>query len=63
MRTFFESRTDLSPRYIEGTVPELEELFGSPVPELPEGHLVPEQGEALLVDLHPGLRTAFREVV
>ncbi len=63
MRTFFESRTDLSPRYIEGTGPELEELFGSPVPELPEGQLVPEQGEALLGDLHPGLRTAFREMV
>ena len=63
MRTFFESRTDLSPRYIEGTGPELEELFGSPVPELPEGQLAPEQGEALFVDLHPGLRTAFREMV
>jgi len=63
MRNFFESRTDLSPRYIEGTVPELEELFGSPMPELPEGHLAPEQGEALLGDLHPGLRTAFRELL
>ncbi len=63
MRTFFESRTDLSPRYIEGTVPEMEELFGSPVPELAEGHLAPEQGEALLVDLHPGLRSTFRELV
>ncbi len=63
MRTFFESRTDLSPRYIEGTVPELEELFGSPVPELPEGHLVSDQGEALLVDIHSGLRSACRELV
>ena len=63
MRTFFESRTDLSPRYIEGTVPELEELFGSPAPELPEGHLASSQGEALLGDLHPGLRTALRELV
>lgn len=63
MRTFFESRTDLSPRYIEGTVPELEELFGSPVPELPEGRVASEGGEALLVDLHPGVRTAFREMV
>lgn len=63
MRTFFEGRTDLSSRYIEGTVPELEELFGSPVPELPEGHLAHEQGEALLVDIHSGLRTACRELV
>jgi class 3 adenylate cyclase len=63
MRTFFEYRTDLAPRYIEGTVAELRDLFGSPVPELPEGPLTPEQGEALLVDLHPGLRTACRELV
>lgn len=63
MRTFFESRTELAPRYIEGTVPELEELFGSPIPELPEGHHAAEQGDALLVELHPGLRSVLRELV
>lgn len=63
MRTFFESRADLAPRFIEGTVQELEELFGSPLPELPEGQLVPGQSDALLVELHPGLRNAFRELV
>ena len=63
MRTLFESRTDLSLRYIEGTVPELDELFGSPLPELPVGDLTSGQGEAPLVDVHPGLRNAFREMV
>jgi len=63
MRTLFESRTDLSLRYIEGTVPELDELFGSPLPELPVGDLTPGQGEAPLADVHPGLRNAFREMV
>ena len=63
MRTFFESRADLAPRFIEGTIQELEELFGSPLPELPEGQLVPGQSDGLLVELHPALRNAFRELV
>ncbi|MEK6717865.1 MAG: adenylate/guanylate cyclase domain-containing protein [candidate division NC10 bacterium] len=63
MRTFFESRADLAPRFIEGTIQEMEELFGSPLPELPEGQLVPGQGDGLLVELHPALRNAFRELV
>jgi len=63
MRRFFEKRTDLSPRYVEGTPWELEELFGTPLPELPEGHFNAEQGEAILVDLHPSVRSAFRELV
>ena len=63
MRTFFESRADLAPRFIEGTVQELEELFGSPLPELPEGQLIPGQSDGLLVELHPSLRNAFRELV
>jgi class 3 adenylate cyclase len=63
MRNFFEARKDLEPRFIEGTVSEVEELFGSPVPELPEGHQVPGQTDSLLVDLHSGLRNAFRELV
>ncbi len=63
MRTFFESRVNLEPRFIEGTVPELEELFGSQVPDLPEGQLFPGQSDPLLVDIHPALRNAFRELV
>src|SRR5574337_1216854 len=63
MRTFFESRAGLEPRFIEGTVSELEELFGGPPPELPKGHFVPGQSDPLLVDLHAGLRNAFRELV
>ena len=63
MRRFFEKRTDLSLRYLEGTPWELEELFGAPLPELPEGYFSAEQGEAILVDLHQSLRTAFRELV
>lgn len=63
MRTFFESRADLAPRFIQGTVQELEELFGSPLPDLPEGQLLPGQSDGLLLELHPGLRNAFRELV
>ncbi len=63
MRTFFENRTDLDPRFIEGTVAEVEELLGSPVPNLPEGHLLAEPGEALLVELHSSLSNACRELV
>ena len=40
MHTFFERRGDAEPRFIEGSVSELEELFGSPLPELPEVHPV-----------------------
>lgn len=63
MYTFFAGRSDLEPRFIEGSVAELEELFGSPLPELPEAHPPSGESEALLVDIHPGLRTALREVV
>ncbi len=63
MRTFFESRTGLEPRFIEGTVSELEELFGGPPPELPAGHFAPGQTDPLLVDLHAGLRNALRDLV
>jgi len=63
MRTFFERRGDAESRYIEGSVSELEELFGSPLPELPEAYPVSGESEALLVDIHPGLRKALREVV
>jgi class 3 adenylate cyclase len=63
MRNFFESRKDLGTRFIEGTVSEVEEFFGSPPPELPEAQHLSDQSEALLVELHPGLRNAFRELV
>ena len=63
MRTFFETRKDLETRFIEGTASEVEELFGSPLPQLPEGHMLPGQSDALLVELHTGLRNAFRELV
>jgi class 3 adenylate cyclase len=63
MRTFFETRKDLETRFIEGTASEVEELFGSPLPELPEGHMLPGQSDALLVELHTGLRNAFRELI
>lgn len=63
MRTFFETRKDLETRFIEGAALEVEELFGSPLPELPEGHLLPGQSDALLVELHTGLRNAFRELI
>jgi hypothetical protein len=63
MHTFFERRSDSEPRFIEGSVAELEELFGSPLPELPEAHPLSGESEALLVDIHPGLRTALRKVV
>jgi class 3 adenylate cyclase len=63
MHTFFERRSDLEPRFIEGSIPELEELFGSPLPDLPEAHSPAGESEALLVDIHPGVRTALREAV
>ena len=63
MHTFFERRGDAEPRFIEGSVSELEELFGSPLPELPEAYPISGESEALLVDIHPGLRSALREVV
>ena len=62
MRTFFESRADLAPRFIEGTIQELEELFGSPLPELPEGQLVPGQSDGLLVELKAE-RTRLDELI
>ena len=63
MHTFFERRGDLERRFIEGSTAELEELFGSPLPDLPEADSPAGESEALLVDIHPGLRTALREVV
>jgi class 3 adenylate cyclase len=63
MRTFFERRSEVESRYIEGSVAELEDLFGSPLPELPEAYPASGESEALLVDFHPGLRNALREVV
>lgn len=63
MRTILENLASHEPRFIEGTARELEELFGSRVPELPEGQLAREEADALLVDLYPGLSQALRDLV
>ncbi len=63
MRSIFERVADREPRFIAGTVRELEELFGSPLPELPEVQPMPGEAELLLVDLHPTLAKALRDLV
>jgi class 3 adenylate cyclase len=63
MRTILESLAGREPRFIEGTARELEELFGSRVPDLPEGQLAPEETDTLLVDLHPGLSQGLRDLI
>ncbi len=63
MRSIFERVADREPRFIEGTVRELEELFGRPLPELPEVQPMPGEAELLLVDLHPALAKALRDLV
>ncbi|MGH7351900.1 MAG: adenylate/guanylate cyclase domain-containing protein [Candidatus Methylomirabilales bacterium] len=47
------------PRFIEGRAEEVQELFGAPVPILPEGPEATEDQPAFLVQLHPGLQPAF----
>jgi hypothetical protein len=63
MRTILESLASREPRFIEGTARELEDLFGTRVPELPEVELAPEETDALFVDLHPGLSQALRDLI
>lgn len=63
MRTILESLASREPRFIEGSARELEELFGSRVPELPEVQLAPDESDALFVDLHPGLAQALRDLI
>jgi class 3 adenylate cyclase len=57
MQRLLEQRTDWEPRFLEGTVRELEELFGGRLPELPG------REAAFLVDLHPGLRKSLRDLL
>ena len=63
MRRFFGSRSPLEPRFIAGTVGEIEELFGSGIPDLPEGPAVSVPGERFLVDLFPSIRKSLRDLV
>lgn len=63
MRRIFEGRADLEPRFFAGTVHEVEELFGSRIPELPEGPIGAPGGESFLVDLYPAVRKSLRELI
>jgi class 3 adenylate cyclase len=63
MQRIFGVRSGLEPRFILGTLAEVEELFGGRVPELPDGPLGPVGGEAFLVDLYPPIRKSFRELL
>lgn len=63
MRAFFTPATTLPTRFIQGTIREVEELFGSNLPELPEGQSTTGQPESLVVDLHSGLKKAAAELI
>ena len=63
MRRIFGPRSHLEPRFIASTLGEIEELFGSRVPDLPEGPLGPAAGETFLVDLYGPIRKSLRELV
>jgi class 3 adenylate cyclase len=63
MRRIFEARSGLETRFIAGTVREIEELFGSRIPELPEGPIGSAGDEAFLVDLFPPLRKSLWELI
>ena len=63
MRRIFGGPSAPDPRFIAGTVAEIEELFGGRVPELPDGPLDPATGDLFLVDLFPPLRKCLRDLV
>ena len=63
MRRIFGARSPLEPRFIAGTVGEIEELFGSGIPDLPEGPAGSAPGERFLVDLFPPIRKSLRDLV
>lgn len=48
-----------SPRFIEGRIEEIQELFGLPLPTLPEGQQPDGAQPIFLVELHPRLKFAF----
>lgn len=47
------------PRFIEGRTEEIQELFGVPIPTLPEHSDFTGEGPPFLVQLHPRLQQAF----
>jgi class 3 adenylate cyclase len=63
MRRIFGPRSTVEPRFVRGTLGELEELFGSRVPELPEGPLGSAEQEAYHVDLFPPIRKSLRDLI
>jgi class 3 adenylate cyclase len=63
MRRIFGVGSSVEPRFIAGTVGEIEELFGSGTPELPGGPAGSASGEQFLVDLFPPIRKSLRELV
>ncbi|HEX7628747.1 MAG TPA: hypothetical protein VF431_00260, partial [Candidatus Methylomirabilis sp.] len=63
MRRIFEARSGLETKFIAGTVREIEELFGSRIPELPEGPIGSAGNEVFLVDLFPPLRKSLWELI
>lgn len=63
MRRIFGRPSSVEPRFIAGTVGEIEELFGSATPTLPEGPAGATPGERFLVDLFPPIRKNLRELI
>jgi class 3 adenylate cyclase len=48
-----------SPRFVEGRIEEVQELFGLPLPTLPEGQQPTGTQPIFLVELHPRLKFVF----
>ena len=63
MRRIFGVGSSVEPRFIAGTVGEIEELFGGGTPDLPGGPAGSAPGEQFLVDLFPPIRKSLRELV
>ena len=63
MRRIFGVASSVEPRFISGSVGEIEELFGGGTPELPGGPAGSAPGEQFLVDLFPSIRKGLRELV
>ncbi len=63
MRRFFGVGASAEPRFISGTVGEIEDLFGGAIPDLPEGPAGSASAERFLVDVFPPIRKSLRELV
>ncbi len=63
MRRIFGTPSSVEPRFLAGTGGEIEELFGSATPALPEGPAGATPAERFLVDLFPPVRKNLRELV